>query len=561
MKRMCSSTELLTRLLPFVTAAAVVLYACVLSPQDSPGQKPADPDRAEGGQAVVAIDAALRTGRVSKLVFGNNLLGYNPKVAGFTEADYNGHSDYGEGVWDPRRHRPIQKAIALAKGAGIGMLRFPGGCGAHLYDWKNAIDADRKTFRFGLDEFLRVCRSVGAEPIYTVSYFTGNAGDAADLVAYLNTNRGRWASRRKSKGIEKPWKVVYFEFGNEVYHGDHRDIKSVSPEAYAEKYLRYREKMKAVDPDIRLGAVLFTDDWNRRVLDILKSDVDFLIMHTYPSPEVDAAALKKRSPEDIFLSTYARPVVVDEHYLQRVSAYGRQKAGRKIPVAVTEYNAGFVQDEPVPYRHSLGAALLVAEMLRIFTQPDHPVFAAGYWNFVNGYWGMTRSRGDIAGMTSEREIGYVKRPSYLVFEMYHEHFGDFTVQTGTTSPGYRPDGDMLAAIRPLVRQFTGAAAGGAPLVPFVTANASVTADGKTLSVILVNRQMRRPVETRLNLKNFLPRTEVPVWILNGPDIAATNEAHPASVAIRETAVRANGDTVDLLLEPHSVTALELRLRK
>ena len=65
---------------------------------------------------------------------------------------------------------------------------------------------EEKAFLYGIDEFLKTCEEVGAEPVITVSYFTGDEQDAADLVEYL---KGR---------------VKYLEIGNEVWHGDHRNM-------------------------------------------------------------------------------------------------------------------------------------------------------------------------------------------------------------------------------------------------------------------------------------------------------------------------------------------------
>ena len=66
----------------------------------------------------------------------------------------------------------------------------------------------------------------------------------------------------------------------------------------------------------------------------------------------------------------------------------KEKSGKDLSLAITEYNGWFVQEEPVPYRHCLGTALLNAEILRIFMKPEHKVLMANYWNFVNEYWGM-----------------------------------------------------------------------------------------------------------------------------------------------------------------------------
>jgi alpha-N-arabinofuranosidase len=106
-------------------------------------------------------------GPVNKKIFGNNVLGHE----GLKSADY------GYGLWDSKWDRASVRAVVdLAKGAGITMVRFPGGCGTHAYDWKKAVGKDRKEFLFGIDEFLTTAEAMGAEAVLTVSYFTGDEG-------------------------------------------------------------------------------------------------------------------------------------------------------------------------------------------------------------------------------------------------------------------------------------------------------------------------------------------------------------------------------------------------
>lgn len=223
-------------------------------------------------------------GETNKNIFGNNLLGYEGIP-----------SNSGYGIWNWRRNEPVQGVVNLAKEAGISILRFPGGCGSHDYNWKNTVGLKRNHFLYGMDEFLKTCEKVGAEAIITLSYFTGNEHDDADLVEYLNSpNNGSnpnggidWAKKRAYNGHPSPYKINYFEIGNEIYHGNHRGIKEVLPEEYARRYLKYYDAMKAVDPSIKIGVVLdpqYIPNCTRRVLEIIKDKLDFGIIHSYPSP-------------------------------------------------------------------------------------------------------------------------------------------------------------------------------------------------------------------------------------------------------------------------------------
>ena len=320
-------------------------------------------------EAIIKVNAKKNISQINKYIFGNNFIGYNPKTYetwhDWTNREYYGYSDYGAGIWDPKWKESIKEVIGLAKEAGITIVRFPGGCGTHHYNWKNAVGKKRNHFLYGIDEFLKTCEEIGAKSVITVSYFTDKEQDVADLVEYL---KGR---------------VRYFEIGNEVYHGDHQSIKEVFPDEYAHKYLKYYKAMKSVNPSIKIGVVLHTPDWNRNVLGIIKYKVDFGVIHTYPSPGVSQSRLEQMNPRDIFRISLGVPVVKDEHRFQEALRFLKEKSGKDVPLAVTEYNGGFVQEKPVPYRHCLGAALINEELLRIFMKPEHNILMANYWQFCN----------------------------------------------------------------------------------------------------------------------------------------------------------------------------------
>ncbi|MFH1642938.1 MAG: alpha-L-arabinofuranosidase C-terminal domain-containing protein [Nanoarchaeota archaeon] len=382
--------------------------------------------------AQITVYTDKKNQRINDRIFGNNLLGHE----GIKSADF------GYGVIDGKWKTLINAPLELAKEAKVTMFRYPGGCGTHTFDWKQAIGKKRIHFLFGIDEFLEVCDASNAQPIITVSYFTGDEADKADLIEYLNSpNDGTnpnggvdWAKERAKNGHPKPYNVTYFEIGNEVYHGDHRNIKKVMPEEYAKRYLKYYSVMKLVDPSIQIGAILYTSEWNRRVMEIISDKIDFGIIHTYPSPGVDKETLERMDQNDIFSISLSVPVMSDEYSLKEVAKLLKEKASKNVPLAITEYNGGFVQEKPVPYRHCLGTALINAELLRIFSKPENNILLANYWQFNNSYWGMIANEFD--GTYKTLYNPYFKRPNYYVFEMYHKHFGDILIDADVKCDTY-----------------------------------------------------------------------------------------------------------------------------
>lgn len=231
---------------------------------------------------VITVDLTRTNGTVNRQILGQNFLGHASGWKPFVQ-----YSDFGAGLWDGKWNKPVTEAINLAKAIHVSTLRFPGGCGTHAYDWKKAIEKNRPAFCFGVDEFMQVGGELGAEPVFTLSYFTGGPKDAADLAEYLNSpadSQHPWALKRADKGLREPYGVKYFEVGNEIYHGNHKDIKVVSRNNMPLIFGNIYDAMKKVDPQVQVGAVLYTSDWNKAVSEIIWDKIDFGIVHIYPTP-------------------------------------------------------------------------------------------------------------------------------------------------------------------------------------------------------------------------------------------------------------------------------------
>ncbi|MHC4442243.1 MAG: alpha-L-arabinofuranosidase C-terminal domain-containing protein [Planctomycetota bacterium] len=399
---------------------------------------------ADNPTAKIVVDTGQSIGKMNPLILGNNILNYqttklNPR---WSPAVLN----HGSGVWNPQAYRPVDQMVRLARLSGMTAARWPGGCGVHHFNWKKMIGPveSRPNQQFGLPEFLIFCNQINAAPVITVADFFGTAQNAADLVEYLNApddGKHPWAHRRAQDGHPQPYNILWFEYGNETDHGDHCGGK-MTQHQYARNYLEYRRAMKAVDPKIQLGLVLATvfpnlescnpiGTWPCPVLEGVGSEVDFVIHHCYlPGCTKDH---QLPDPKTLFKIALAGGDQIQEYYddMRRVL---REKTGRDdIPIAVTEYNGHFVQEKPVPYRHSLGNALVIAEMLRVFMTPRNKICMANFWEFANEYWGQVKGyvhKGDTL----------LLRPQFYVFELYAQYFGDQLLEAEVDSPTYQTNG-------------------------------------------------------------------------------------------------------------------------
>ncbi|MDR1282894.1 MAG: hypothetical protein LBK99_19030 [Opitutaceae bacterium] len=286
-----------------------------------------------------------------RLAFGHNIEAADPYLI-FNYARPVPSND-GQGFWDSARHAPVPAILDLGKAAGITALRYPGGCLAHNFDWKKTIGplADRPMFKFGLNEYLQLCRALGAEPVIIISDYHGTAQDAADLVEYLNAPAiaaNPWALKRMENGHAKPFGVRLFELGNESDHGNHqvKPFRRFSPAGYVSWARENAAKMRAVDPDIRLGIVAVPGDaqnideeWNRIVFRGAGPVADFIILHFY-TPRIGANETDMPRAQQACMAVGAQFPYRLGQYRKMI----RDFCGRDLPLAVTEYNVEATSD-------------------------------------------------------------------------------------------------------------------------------------------------------------------------------------------------------------------------
>lgn len=283
-------------------------------------------------------------------------------------------------IWDAQLG---SDAVAdLLKGAGVRAMRYPGGSYSDIYHWEShtapggyvAPDTDFDTFMGGV-------RRAGGQPIVTANYGTGTPEEAAGWVRYAN--------------VEKGYGVKYWEIGNENYGNGHYGSEweadnhpDKSPAYYATLVRDYATAMKAVDPTIRIGAVLTTPgewpdgitaagdagSWNEVVLSIAGPVIDFGIIHWYPSGD-DAAQVLARTDR-----------------IAAQIALVRRLAGKDLGIALTEVNTSYG-------RNTQPGALFAADAYA--TMLEQGVFSVDWWNVHNGI-GQVRQ---IAGHTDYDDFG------------------------------------------------------------------------------------------------------------------------------------------------------------
>ena len=156
-----------------------------------------------------------------------------------------------------------QDVIDGCRELGVGAMRWPGGCCADHYHWKNGVGKDRLPrihpisdpanpvwrHEFGTDEFLRFCELTGAEPIITVNTATGTPEEFVDWFEYVNGPANtKYGKMRAENGHPEPYNVKYWALGNTDENVWHIDFNN--PVAYAQNYLKFQTALRGYRKDL-----------------------------------------------------------------------------------------------------------------------------------------------------------------------------------------------------------------------------------------------------------------------------------------------------------------------
>jgi alpha-N-arabinofuranosidase len=410
-------------------------------------------------------------------------------------------------------------------------IRWPGGNVAQDYHWMWGVRPkderpawvnlswgnDLESGDFGSDEFVQLCRGLGAEPSLTVNVEGrgATAQEAANWVEYTNGPvTSKYGAMRAADGHPEPYRVKYWEIGNEIWGTWVRGHSDA--ETYAKNLARYSAALRGVDPSIRLIGVGDNDmNWNRTVLKISGSTLDYLAVHHYYGAEE-----MQGDP----LNLMARPLHYEHFYEKLVQTIGQLVPNHPIQLAINEWNTAL----PLPAQHSMLSALYAARLMNVFERSSIVGMSAPS-DMVNGWSGglIQASRHDIS-----------VTPTYLVNQLYASHLGRQRLSVRVESPTFDSS-----------REGKG--------IPYLDAAVSRTSDGKQIFIKAVNTNFAQSLHTVIQIAGAKPHALARVETLTAASLTAANSfSTPDAVAIQSGSIAA-GETFAVDLPEHSVSVITL----
>ncbi|HAK97667.1 MAG TPA: hypothetical protein DCM87_22430, partial [Planctomycetes bacterium] len=498
-------------------------------------ERTADPANAEP-RAVVTIRAGVPAVPYSRLLFGGFIEHFHDQV-------YGGIFEPGSPRADARGFRT--DVIAALKELKLSIVRWPGGCFASGYHWKDGIGKDRRPVfdvvwgvedpnTFGTDEFVAWCHLVGCEPYICTNAGNGTPEEMRGWVAYCNRPEGGAPARHN---------VRFFSIGNENWGG--HEIGARTPEAWGPLVRESAEKMRAVDPALALVAAATADrGWTLPLLRAAGSLLDYVAIHEYwlpcwgqnLTPDYLTCIMHSEGPE----TTIARVVGL----LEEAGVRGRVK------IAFDEWNLrgwhhpGFPRTRAGPSPDPEAAELIRQReknaIASQYTMAD-ALFSA---SFLNACLRHAEDVGmaNIAPIVNTRgplhvhRDGIVRRTTFHVLAMYANELEPRAVACEVESGALAHEGRTIPAVD--------AAA---------TANEARTA----WSIALVNRHPSKAATCTLKLRDAPIEGACEAVVLAGDSPDAYNDRdHPDRVAPRRTRLEIAGGAVTL--PPHSLAIVKLR---
>jgi alpha-N-arabinofuranosidase len=223
-------------------------------------------------------------------------------------------------------------------------IRYPGGCFASQYRWKDGIGpsekrtyhghiiwADRDSNQMGTDEFIDLCRRVKAEPIIVVNLSRG-VDEALDWLEYCNGSvETKWGKVRADNGHSEPYNVKYWEVDNETW--------GMGAKPYAEFVKKFSAALRAKDPTIKIiacGGCAYDNDktrtlgWNQTLIDEAATDFDYLSIHYYNGISVPADFVGDPTRYETYIRDEIGPMIAkskNPKMLVYCSEWGMMNAG------------------------------------------------------------------------------------------------------------------------------------------------------------------------------------------------------------------------------------------
>lgn len=364
----------------------------------------------------------------------------------------------GDSIKVARKDRIRLDVVEALKKIQIPNLRWPGGCFADEYHWRDGIGPRKQRPKmvntnwggvtednsFGTHEFMDLCELLQCEPYIAGNVGSGSVEEMAKWVEYFNFDgESPMTAIRKQNGRVKPWKVTYWGVGNESWGCG----GNMTPDFYADQYKRYatyaRNYPGAPLRRIASGANSGDYNWTDVLMRKVGRQMWGLTLHYYTLPTGNWRAKGSATSftEKEYFNTMKNCLFMDTLVTRHSAIMDKYDSAKRVALVVDEWgiwtdvepgtNPGFLYQQ-----NSLRDALIAGTTLNIFNNHADRVRMANLAQTINVLQSLILTKGNKILLT----------PTYHVFDLYKVHMDAKQLPVKLNSPDYAMEGQSIPAV-------------------------------------------------------------------------------------------------------------------
>lgn len=364
----------------------------------------------------------------------------------------------GENSKIPNRDGVRTDIIEALKKLKVGNLRWPGGCFADTYHWKDGIGPKKQRpamtnvwwggvtedNSFGTHDFLNLCEAIGAEPYLAGNVGSGTVQEFNEWVKYTNHPSGNpMADLRKANGREKPWNVKLWGVGNEAW-GCGGNMKV---DYYANIYRQYATFMADWGNNDKLfrvasGANGADYNWTEVLMrEIPHNMMEGVALHHYSVIDWNKKGPATGFSEEQYFKTMKEACRMEELVTRHSTIMDKYDPKKKVALVVDEWG-GWYDVEPgtnpgfLYQQNTMRDAMIAGTTLNIFNNHCERVRVANLAQTVNVLQAVLLTEGEKMILT----------PTYHVMEMYNVHQDALLLPLQIKTGDYTLGSEKLPAI-------------------------------------------------------------------------------------------------------------------
>ncbi len=341
----------------------------------------------------------------------------------------------------------------------IPVLRWPGGCFADEYHWKDGIgprESRKKMVNthwggvtednsFGTHEFMELCRQLGCDAYINGNVGSGTVQEMSEWVEYLTFDGvSPMADLRRANGQDEAWRVPYFGVGNENWGCG----GNMTAEYYANEYRRYQTYVRQYRKDSKVYRIACGPSgdnyaWTEVLMREAGRYMDGLSLHHYTvlgTWQHKGSALG--FSEQDYYETLSKTLVMDELIRLHSAIMDRYDPQKRVGLIVDEWgmwydveegtNPGFLYQQ-----NSMRDAMVAALNLNIFNKHCDRVHMANIAQLANVLQSPILTEGPDMVLT----------PTYYAFKLFSHHQENELLDSALAAPLFEKDGVKLPALQ------------------------------------------------------------------------------------------------------------------